>query len=230
MGKTKIPWADYSLNPVKGVCPVHCRDEAGDEYCYAAGPRGVYKRFKWNLEVRFEPKTLLDCTSTIKPSRIFVGSTMELFGPWVQEKWIREILWVVQHNPQHTVIFLTKKPENLARYNPWPDNCWVGASAIDYPMLTEAERWLQRVDAKVRFISFEPLVASVGHRDDWLYLHDAGIKWVIVGARTQPYKPPKREWVDQIIDAADKAGIPVFLKPNLYKAHSTLPIRREFPV
>jgi hypothetical protein len=34
-------------------------------------------------------------------------------------------------------------------------------------------------------------------------------------AQTNPYKPPKIEWVQEIVEAADKAGIPVFLKDNL---------------
>jgi len=46
-------------------------------------------------------------------------------------------------------------------------------------------------------------------------LKDAGINWVIIGAQTKPYKPPKIEWVEEIVKACDKAGIPVFLKDNL---------------
>ena len=46
-------------------------------------------------------------------------------------------------------------------------------------------------------------------------LDDAGIKWVIIGAQTKPYKPPKIEWVQEITEACDKAGIKVFLKNNL---------------
>ncbi|GAH80520.1 unnamed protein product, partial [marine sediment metagenome] len=36
-----------------------------------------------------------------------------------------------------------------------------------------------------------------------------------IGAQTKPYKPPKIEWVEEIVKAADKAGIPVFLKDSL---------------
>ena len=46
-------------------------------------------------------------------------------------------------------------------------------------------------------------------------LEEAGINWLIIGAQTKPYKPPKIEWVQEIVEAADKAGIPVFLKENL---------------
>ena len=39
--------------------------------------------------------------------------------------------------------------------------------------------------------------------------------WVIIGSQTRPYKPPKIEWVREIVEACDKARIPVFLKDNL---------------
>ena len=46
-------------------------------------------------------------------------------------------------------------------------------------------------------------------------LEEAGISWVILGSQTKPYKPPKIEWVQEIVESCDKAGIPVFLKDNL---------------
>ena len=54
-------------------------------------------------------------------------------------------------------------------------------------------------------------------------LEEAGINWVIIGSATHPYRPPKIEWVEEIVRAADKAGVPVFLKNNLkplYIAHT----------
>ncbi len=46
-------------------------------------------------------------------------------------------------------------------------------------------------------------------------LEEAGISWVILGAQTKPTVMPKIEWVQEIVEAADKAGIPVFLKDSL---------------
>ena len=42
-----------------------------------------------------------------------------------------------------------------------------------------------------------------------------GINWLIIGAQTNPYKPPEFSWVQEIVEAADKAGVKVFLKDNL---------------
>jgi len=42
------------------------------------------------------------------------------------------------------------------------------------------------------------------------------LDWVIIGAQTGPgAKPPKPEWVQDIIDQCRAAGVPVFLKDNL---------------
>lgn len=35
MPKSKIEWTDYSINPIKGLCPVACKDNQGKSYCYA---------------------------------------------------------------------------------------------------------------------------------------------------------------------------------------------------
>ncbi|MBA7575646.1 hypothetical protein ES708_17478 [subsurface metagenome] len=55
----------------------------------------------------------------------------------------------------------------------------------------------------------------IGSEMDIMCMLMAGINWVIIGAQTKPYKPPKIEWVKEIVEAADRAGIPVFLKDNL---------------
>ena len=41
------------------------------------------------------------------------------------------------------------------------------------------------------------------------------INQVIIGSQTKPYKPPKIEWVREIVEACDKASVKVFLKDNL---------------
>ncbi|KKK71886.1 hypothetical protein LCGC14_2909470, partial [marine sediment metagenome] len=61
----------------------------------------------------------------------------------------------------------------------------------------------------------------------------SAIDWVIIGAQTKPTVMPKLEWVKEIVDAADRAGIPVFLKDSLstpsFVAMQGLTWRREFP-
>jgi protein gp37 len=62
----------YTINPVKGLCPVGC------SYCYA---RRMYKRFKWNPEIRYDrPLMYIEPFNIKKPSKIFIGSTQNLKG------------------------------------------------------------------------------------------------------------------------------------------------------
>ena len=224
MQKTKIEWCDYTINPVKGLCPMAC------PYCYA---RRMYRRFKWNPEIRFENPPI-----KMPPdgSKIFVGSTMELFGSWVKPRWLEWLFGSMRQHPKHIFITLTKLPQNLIQWSPFPNNCWVGATATNDVDLRIAIDRLKHIEATIKFISLEPLLYWDLEWDTlayWLsYIH-----WIIIGAQT-PYSiktAPRKEWIDRIIDACDEVGIPVFLKNNLRPVlkhiyGDTLPMRQEYPV
>jgi len=223
MQKSKIEWTDYTVNPVKGYCPMAC------PYCYA---RRMYDRFKWDKTIRYADASWFGIDHR-PPSRIFVGSTIELFGDWVITAWMNCILDQVKLNPQHTFIFLTKQPRNLQKYSPFPDNCWVGVSVdgtSNAPLGRMIYTGFDKIQATVKFVSFEPLLASP--RLDKRDLEDAGINWVIIGSETgnRKGKPPLEQvqgWAREIIKAADEAGVPVFTKDNLKLPANEM--RREWP-
>jgi len=209
MNRTKTEYVDYTINPVKGKCPMAC------SYCYA---RRMYDRFKWNPEIRFER---LRFTMPDKPSRFFVGSTIELFGEWVKREWLAEIFGVVKCHPTHTFIFLTKCPQNLVKWSPFPKNCWVGVTATNAKMFKDAFVGLSEITARVKFISIEPMLERIYHPlyvcQDMIDLMVTYVDWLIIGQQTPVSKKtePKLEWIKEIVEAADKASIPVFLKDNL---------------
>ncbi len=214
MNKTKIEWCDYTTNPVKGLCPMVC------SYCYA---RRMYKRYKWNETVRLDMVSFLDGLDALpkKPCRVFVGSTMELFGPWVEDDWMKRILYQVSLKPEHTFIFLTKQPQNLTKWSPFPANCHVGVSTTNKAMFNRATFELIDIVAPVRFVSVEPLLDwKTGGRLDFSMLN-----WLILGQQTpvSAKTAPKVEWLREIVEAADKANVPVFLKNNLYDLLPTEP-------
>ena len=199
MNKTKIEWCDYTINPVKGLCPMAC------PYCYA---RRMYKRFKWNPELYLETSVFADLPE--KPSKIFIGSTMELFGEWIKAEWLNYIFDSISNFPQHTFIFLTKRLEGLIRWSPFPDNCWVGVSTIGNDCNSSLEDIFVPIQARVKFVSIEPLL-------DYTSMDFSWVDWVIIGAQTpvSVKNSPKVEWIREIVEAADKSAIPVFLKDNL---------------
>jgi protein gp37 len=199
----------------------------------------MYKRFHWREDIRFDAKSYqkddfgLEKLKT--PSRVFVGSTMELFGPWVGEGIVSALLQMVRRYPQHTFIFLTKRPQELPKYNPWPENCWVGASVSDTNMAYDAYVALEEVDARVRVASFEPLLEDVGDSPA-LNMLMSQIDWAIIGQQTPVRKDVPRAWVDCIANAADGAHVPVFMKNNLltvigtnYEGDYMRVLRQEWP-
>lgn len=235
MNKSKIEWTDYTINPVKGLCPMAC------SYCYASR---MYKRFKWNPELKYVSRWWSPLTDLrIKPSRIFVGSTMELFGDFIPADWTKAIIGITKDFPEHTFIFLTKQSQNLIKWSPFPDNCWVGASVTDQASYEKAIKYLKDVEATIKFLSFEPLLSEIKLS---LPLRERGLKrisWVIIGQVTPVKKStmPKIGWVEEIVRACDKANIPVFLKDNLISCVDQYPfafsgkfpdikLRQEFPV
>ena len=223
MNRTKIEWTDYTWNPVTG-CLHNC------PYCYG---RKIANRFKKLFPMGYLPTFYSNrleepYNSVPKNFRsrnphlpkgsamIFTVSMGDLFGIWVPREWIYPILKVVKDNPQHVFQFLTKYP---IRYSyskfEFPRNAWIGATldGVKLSNLREVRSWLLKAKKpSVRFLSFEPLLKqpSILGPDDF-----EGIDWIIIGAQTNPYKPPKPEWVEHIVKSAKKLEIPVFLKDNL---------------
>ena len=110
---------------------------------------------------------------------------------------------------QHTFQILTKRPERvaeLASVLTWPSNVWMGTSveSADY---TWRIHELQRVPAKIRFLSVEPLLGPIPQ------LPLRGIAWVIVGGESGPgARPMDADWVRQIRDRCLRYNVPFFFK------------------
>lgn len=218
MNRTKIEWTDYTWNPIKGICPVGCW------YCYA---RKMYKRFhlyEGHIE-RYTPINELVAPMELKkPSKIFVCSTYELFHHSV-EKVIRDkIFETIEKCPHHTFQVLTKFPQNIDRA--MPDNVWLGVTSTGYPFLNLFDD-LYDTQAKIKFISFEPLLSPI-LLDNWFW--NFHFNWIIVGRLTQyGHKyDPKKLWVEKIVEKVKKYNIPIFLKNNLKEIWGE-PLIQEFP-
>jgi len=210
MNKTRIEWVKnpdgtrgYSSNPIKGYCPMAC------SYCYA---RALYNRFRWDKTIRFDVGELLSIERHNKPAGIFLGSTFELFWDELERFWQDSIFKTIKDCPQHHFYLLTKQPQNLIKFSPFPPNCWVGATATNLEQYRAALVGLATIEAKVKYISFEPLLEYIPTNPPYDL---KGIDWVIIGAQTNPGKQPDPGWVDTILNACDIAKVPIFMKNNL---------------
>jgi protein gp37 len=160
------------------------------------------------------PDDVADKYKSGRPKGVFVCDMSDIFGIGIPEDWTRQVLETIRACPQHRFYLLTKQPQNLTRWSPFPPNCWVGVSVCNDKMLDVAVDKLEDIEAKVKFMSFEPLQKRLTLSLDYAFYY-SGVSWLIIGAQTNPYKPPKIEWIQEIVEAADKAGIPVFLKDNI---------------
>jgi len=120
----------------------------------------------------FYPDRLSQPGKVKKPSKIFVCSMADLFGDWVPDEWIVEVLDTVRGYAWHTYQFLTKNPQRLKDFNPWPRNAWVGTTVTNQADGDERIPWLLQVDARVRFVSHEPLLSEI-YVEPFLYLTGA---------------------------------------------------------
>jgi len=167
-----------------------------------------------------------------KPKGVFICDMSDLFGIGVPEEWTRRVLETIS-NPrlkQWRFYLLTKQPQNLIKFSPYPPNCWVGVTATSNNFFWRALSYLKDIKTKVKYLSLEPLLGKIiGLRSPYgnfetsisMRIPDAlqlaGITWLIIGAQTKPNVYPKIEWVKEIVEACDRAGIPVFLKNNLWE-------------
>lgn len=153
-----------------------------------------------------------------KPRTIFVCSMGDLFGEWVPDEWIEEVINACLAAPQHRYLFLTKNPArymHLIANGIIPENqtnFWFGSTAT----IPEMEFfWCDEVNT---FVSIEPILAPFKDLTDEGIYPSSKTNWIIVGAETGNRKNkvvPQKSWIDEIASAAKKAGTPVFMKESL---------------
>ena len=118
-------------------------------------------------------------------------------------------LWAtIRQTPDLDWLLLTKRPTNIRRMLPvgWGDgwdNVWLGTTVEHQDTVIRAHQ-LGQIEAKVRFLSAEPLLGPVR-----LETALADIHWVIAGGESGPsHRQCDTDWIRDIRDqcgAADTA-------------------------
>jgi protein gp37 len=221
---TSIAWADSSFNPWIGCS----HKSPACEHCYA---EAMNARWKWNDTGTWgpgEPRKITKGWSGPKTWNrqaaagkvgkdgkrwlVFAGDLCDIFddeGPADA----RERLWDLVRSMTHlTWLFLTKRVDNLAKDLPsdWGDgyrNVWLGATIENRRELARRLSILKSTPAAVRYISFEPLLESIGDIDL------TGIHWAIVGGESGTQaRPFALEWAREIKQACRDSGTTLFMK------------------
>lgn len=207
---SKIEWTESTWNPVTGCTKVsagckHCYAERMAKRLQAMGQPNYINGFEIALHERVLGLPLM----WKKPQTIFVNSMSDLFHEDVPAKFIRKVFHIMEQAHWHRFQILTKRSDrllDLAPKLPWNFNIWMGVSVKNQEHIFRVDH-LRKVGAKIKFISFEPLLGPVHS------LNLRGIDWVIVGGESGcQARPMHASWVVDIRNQCQRTKVPFFFK------------------
>ena len=178
MNETKISWTQLSWNPASGC------DEVSPECdrCYAKtlaeNKRGT-PAFPNGFDVTMRPWKLNEPKKVKQPSLIFTNSMTDMFHVGITDAYRDKIIEAMPASPEHRYQVLTKRPavaEKFFRTRKVPACMWLGCT-VGVQETTWRIDVLRRIDAPVKFLSVEPLLARVT-------ADLSGIDWVIGGGES----------------------------------------------
>lgn len=205
------------FNPVIGCSPV----SEGCKNCWA---KGFAERLKMTDD--FSCRKLTGAKAP-KSGIVFAGNMTDLFGEWNTKEEI--ISWLNSLSPKAVNLVLTKRAERMPKIN-LPDlrHIWYGITAENQARLEE--RIMPFSEATCchigrRWLSAEPILGpidlerniQIDNEDNEGYGVSAikAFDWVVVGAESGPdsvRRSCKIEWVENIVEQCQSAGVPVFVK------------------
>lgn len=205
MQRTKIDWCTHTVNPVVG-CTFGC------QYCYA---RKMNYRFKW-IEYWDEPVIFPERLQQLyskKPKVIFMNSMSDI-ADW-HEDFKEHVFKVIDENPQHIYLFLTKRLSKAYQDIKYSNTVWLGNT------ITRQKDFIReygKPSGAKRFYSIEPILEPIKLPQN--NVPKINIQWVIIGAETGNRKEkviPEKDWIMDIVKQCRDWGIPVFMKESLKK-------------
>ena len=162
-------------------------------------------------------------------------SLMDFLDPMAPIEWFGDYLETVLKTPHLDHLMLTKRPElykprleelwrhfqpqraagwiaeSLLKGHPFT-NAWIGATVEDQQRADERIPLLEKIPAKLRWLSVEPLLEPIRFRTPSDLLK---IRWVVVGGESGPGR--RDCGVDAIINVVaqcKEAGVPVWVKQD----------------
>lgn len=221
MGKnSKIEWTHHTFNPwwgctrVSEAC-VHCYAERwanrlGQNLWGPKSPRRFFSEKHWAEPKKWNEEAKKSRTRV----RVFCASMADVFedrrdlDPWRTKLWT-----LIQETPYLDWLLLTKRPHLVNRMVPWvdqwPENVWVGTTVEDQEAANERLPYLQKIPAKIRFISAEPLLGPL-NIDEWL---GPSIDWVITGGESGPKaRPSSPSWFRKLLEDCTSSQVPYHFK------------------
>ena len=156
----------------------------------------------------------------------------DLFGDWVPEEWIMDVLLATEKAPQHQYLFLTKNPQRYEQFIGMQPraNWWLGATydtAVNSYAFRSHLKELHHYGWHT-WASAEPLLDDLAPDMWW----NDTIDWLVIGAMTGPgskNRQPEPKWIGSLIEDAYTHKVPVFLKRSVAAVSSLLPTIQQYP-
>jgi len=208
--KSSIEWTESTWNPLTGCTKISpgCKNCYAERMARRLQAMGLEK-YRNSFQLTLHPESLSEPLQWKKPQMIFVNSMSDLFHKDVPADYIQQVFSVMRQAHWHAFQVLTKRAERLLELDlqiEWPENVWMGVS-VENQDYTYRIDLLRKSHAHVKFLSLEPLLGPLSQ------LNLDGIDWVIVGGESGPKsRPVRREWVTEIRDQCQRAGVPFFFK------------------
>lgn len=224
MNKSGIEWCDHTWNPITGCrhgCSYCYADKMSLRFC-GNMKRNMVQTDQYRMEgdlfvldkpfmnedgkpviypFGFEPTLHIyryDTLDKLKQGQnIFVGAMTDIFGEWVPDSWIDDILGICEKHPQHNYLFLTKNPERYTQYGvPYgKENIWYGTTIT---CDADAGRFNYLPAGCNTFVSIEPLMGDIVSKHNVMFRQ---VDWIIIGAETGHNKNkivPELQWMCQM--------------------------------
>lgn len=218
---SKIQWCDASLNFATGCTKI----SLGCENCYALDrvvpmmQRIGNKKYAKGAEFAVHEDVMFEPLKWKKPKKIFVNSVSDTFHPQMPYR-VLDIFFgaVVKNCPHHTFMLLTKRPGIMQAYfSTRPDylfpNVWIGVTAETQRTAIQRLSLLEKIPAKIRFVSVEPMLTAVD-----LSAYAEWLDWVIIGCESgKERRHIDTEFIQGLVLQCKQMGIPVFLKQMEFK-------------
>lgn len=198
-------WWDKAWSLVEGCTPC----SPGCDHCWL---QAMDRRFrKGGNTATFVPERLAIPLRRHKPTAWAVWS--DLFHEGVRNAEIFATFAVMQDRPTHRFLVLTKRPSRLSQIA-WPDNACAGVTVCNQEEADRKIPLLLRCNAKVKFLSVEPMLGPVNlHLDLHPWTEPDTLDLVICGGESGPgARPVNPIWVRNLRDQCVDAFVPFFFK------------------
>jgi protein gp37 len=224
MNETGISWTDYTLNPLTGCTKI----SEGCDNCYASA---LYERHGWSFEPTMRMERLADIEKIPSGSKVFLGSVTDIFHDYFMsrmgvslniifdaiEKRKDVIFQILTKRPWNALTFFEKHGNHDSAYR-IPPHIWIGVSAENKRWLQVRMSYLEKIPAKIKFLSCEPLLEDLTLMDSYgdrycMPLESGHVKWLIVGAESGSHRRPfSVQWAKNLKEVCDRFGIAFWYK------------------